>query len=116
MTNYRFENELEALNWHKTYSFEESAQIKQGFLAKYMDDKWDFVFSNDELLIYRSWTGIGLYKLEFENLNGSLTVKRALVDSKFLKNFSHDFCATLLNQCIEFSIFNRTAESPSWEN
>lgn len=115
MHNYRFENDLDDIEWNKTYSIDDSEIIKQGFLAPNMDYKWDFVFSNNELSIYRSWTGIGLYKLIFENLNGSLHVKKALVDSKFLKNFSNEYCATLLNASIEFSLFKRDAEMPEWD-
>lgn len=115
MNENRFENDLQKLDWENSYTNEDSEKIRQGFLATSMDDKWDLVFEENVLSIYRSWTGLGLYKLVFENQNGSLHVKEALVDSKFLKNFSNEYCVTLLNACIEWTIFRRQAESPLWD-
>lgn len=116
MRNHRFENNLVVLEFEKKYSKEESIILTRGFLSLNMDDKWDIVFERNELNLYRSWTGIGLYKLKVENVNNDeLKVRAAFVDEKFLNNYSQQYCAELLNSIIEFVIFNRNMKSPVWD-
>lgn len=114
MIDYQFVNELEKVEFKKTYSVEDSIVIMKGFYAPTMDHKWDFFYQNNELNIHRSWTGIGLFKVKFQNIEGSLHITDTYVDKKFINDFSKEFCIDLLNWCIEFNLFNRFAEAPKW--
>lgn len=115
MRNHRFENKLAVLEFEKEYSKEESIMLIKGFLSMNMDDKWDIVFERNELNLYRSWSGIGLYKLKMERVNNVLMVRTAFVDEKFLNNYSQQYCAELLNGIIEFVIFDRRMKLPEWD-
>ena len=112
--NYHFKNELVSLDFLKNYSVEDSVTLMQGFMAPTMDDKWDIIYKENQLNFYRSWTGIGVYKLEFEIVENELHVKNAFVDEKFITNYSQEYCSGLLNWMIEVIVLKRSAEMPKW--
>jgi hypothetical protein len=114
MKNHHFKNNLKPITFEKSYSEDDSKIITQGFLAPTMDDKWDLIYKNEELDIHRSWTGIGLFKLKFENQDGRLNVIGAQVDEQFLRDYSDEYCSALLNWVVEFVMFGRRVDLPKW--
>ena len=110
MIDYHFRNVLKPIVFDRQYSEEDSKRIMEGFIAPSMDDKWDLIYSNNELGLYRSWTGIGLYKLTFENQDGRLRIAEAYCDEQFLNDQSHEYCVKLLNWVMEFVLFGRNVD------
>lgn len=86
-----------------------------GFLAPTMDDKWDFIYEENELCIYRSWTRFGVYKIKFETQAECLKVTETYVDEQFLKQHSIEYCCSLINWLIEVILFKRRIDFPRYE-
>ncbi|WP_203294398.1 hypothetical protein [Maricaulis parjimensis] len=53
--------------YSKSFSAEDFDSIRQGFLPGQMEDKWFIFFENNVLHFYRSWTGVGVFKVEFQS-------------------------------------------------
>lgn len=115
MKDYHFKNDLKPITFKKNYSEDDSKIMRNGFLAPSMDDKWDLIYNNDELGVYRSWTGIGLFKLNFETQGRKLNVIEAYVDEQFLNQHSPEYCSAMLNWVIEYVMFGRSIDLPSWK-
>ncbi|MFT6503016.1 MAG: hypothetical protein ACJASQ_003148 [Crocinitomicaceae bacterium] len=115
MKDHHFKNELKLIVFDKIYSEDDSKLIMKGFNAPTMDDKWDVIYKNEELGVFRSWTGIGMFKLRFENQDGRLHIIEAYCDEKFLNDHSPEYCSALLNWVVEFVVFGRRADLPKWD-
>jgi hypothetical protein len=113
----RFEDELMEIKFDKSYDNEETSKLKKGICPMGMDDKWEIVYSNDELSFYRSWTGLGVFKIIFSEQTGNLEVEKAFVLKKMFLEQGENYCASLLNWTIEVVIFkNRDVLSPELTN
>ncbi|XOV66978.1 MAG: hypothetical protein ACFHU9_15230 [Fluviicola sp.] len=115
MKEYHFRNELVNIPFEKNYPPNEAKIIQNGFLAPIMDDKWDIIYNNDALSFYRSWTGIGVFQLQFEENNDSLRVIGALADEEFLNHHSPVHCSTFINWLVDFIMLQKKADSPTWD-
>ena len=49
------------------YTDAQMVHIKQGIIPEEMEDKWFIYFKKSKLYIYRSWSGICLYIVKFDN-------------------------------------------------
>jgi hypothetical protein len=110
MKDHNFKNELKPIVFDKIYSEDDSKLIMKEFNTPTMYDKWDMIYKNEELGVYRSWTGIRLFKLKFENQDGRLHIIEAYCDEQFLNDNSPEYCSVLLNWVIEFVVFGRRVD------
>lgn len=68
------------LSLEKTYSPEEFDVLSCGFVPKVMEQKW-FIYMKDSVLFFhRSWTGLCIYKIVFEQNGAGYVVKEAFVN------------------------------------
>jgi hypothetical protein len=72
-----------------------------------MDDHWHAFVEQDRLFLHRSWTGIGIYEVEFEPVPGGWQVREAVVagDSGGLLGYGPDAYDTLMLEQLIDSIF-----------
>ena len=63
----------------RTWSDSESTKIREGHRARNMDDHWCAFVEQDRLFLHRSWTGIGIYEVQFEPVPGGWRVREAVV-------------------------------------
>ncbi|MGD0222512.1 MAG: hypothetical protein ABSF71_09245 [Terriglobia bacterium] len=68
------------LPFQKTYSAAEFAVIARGNIPESMDDRWFAYMQEGVLYIHRSWTGIGIYQVSFQEEGGCYVVKEALAE------------------------------------
>lgn len=62
----------------RTFTEEQMERLKMGNIPRAMEDKWFRYYEDDKLYAHRSWTGICIYIIEFNNETGvhSVTVNR----------------------------------------
>jgi|APSaa5957512622_1039677.scaffolds.fasta_scaffold53425_2 O-acetyl-ADP-ribose deacetylase len=61
----------------RTYSQEDFMKIDRGFIPESMEDKW-FIYIEENLLrIHRSWSGICIYLVRFEDYENSIRISKA---------------------------------------
>ena len=87
------------LHWSREFSDEEFTRIRKGFRPSSSDDKWYIPFESPFLYPYRSWTGILIFRVEFEQVPGGHRVVDARVnrDSTRYGGVDDAFDAALLN-------------------
>jgi hypothetical protein len=64
----------------RTFSKDEAALLKLGFLPQEMQDKWFIYFENNVLHFHRSWTGYCIYQVSFTQEGDGLHMTQALVN------------------------------------
>lgn len=116
MIENKFTDELIEIDFDKSYSKSESEILRKGVIAMSMDEKWNIIFEQNELNFYRSWTGIGIFKIKFEENEDKLISKNAYATIKFQEEQGSEFCSALLNWVIEVVLFGRKAELPRVKN
>ena len=61
----------------KQFNKEEMENLKRGHIPDEMEDRWFCYFEDNKLYIYRSWSGICIYIVEFGRFNKhKVTVNR----------------------------------------
>jgi hypothetical protein len=58
--------ELEPIPYRASFSAQEFARIKDGLVPAEMEEKWFIFFEMPSLFLHRSWSGKGIFKIEFE--------------------------------------------------
>jgi hypothetical protein len=61
------------------WSDREWATICRGHRARDMDDRWDALVENDRLFLHRSWTGFGVYEVQFTRVEDGWAIAELLV-------------------------------------
>ena len=72
------------LAFERTYSGDEFVRLRNGVLPREMEDKWFVFYEEPWLYLHRSWTGICIYQVRFEDVRQGAHVVEALsaVDEK----------------------------------
>lgn len=115
MIEYKFHDPLTEIPFEKKFSESESKILKQGIKAGSMDEKWDVFFEKNTLNFYRSWTGIGIFKIEFREEENKLIVEKAYADEESVRHTSPEYSSLLLNWIIEILFFKREVPFPRFE-
>lgn len=67
-----------SLDYSRTFSTDEFAQLALGFCPKTMDDKWFMFMEHHVLYFHRSWAGVFCYRLTLEPSDGKYRVKELI--------------------------------------
>ena len=67
------------LTYSATFTADEADLLRRGLVPKEMEDKWFMFWESDSLFVHRSWTGQGVYRVDFRQAGNQLEVTRALV-------------------------------------
>ncbi|MDH7444948.1 hypothetical protein [Aquimarina sp. 2201CG14-23] len=110
MKDYKFNGDLIPIDFEKSYNDSDSEILKKGIRAMNMDEKWDIIFDQNTLSFYRSWTGRGIFKIEFLHKDNQLIVEKAFVEEDFSNQQGVDSCSTILNKIIEVIVLNKDPE------
>ena len=110
--------EKSALNFHREFSAPEYEAIRAGLLSRDMDDKWDFVFDQSWLYIYRSWTGNCIFQIRLATCkNGYHTTETWVNRNPQQYNASDDiFDLALLGCLIDRFLLGKDTPFPRREN
>jgi alpha-galactosidase len=71
---------------HKLYislviSSEDMQSVKAGFVPRVMENKWFIYMEGNYLYFHRSWTGMAVYRVKFEQEGNSYIATEALMQS-----------------------------------
>jgi ADP-ribosyl-[dinitrogen reductase] hydrolase len=96
-------SQVARLPFQKTYSAAEFAVIARGNIPESMDDRWFAYMQAEVLYIHRSWTGICIYQVRFQEEGGCFVVKEALAerDSAEYDSADAEYDAAVLNYLID---------------
>lgn len=64
----------------RVFTHDEMTRLRAGLVPEEMEDKWFVVFTDDELRLYRSWTGHHIYTVRFEPAPWGERIAELLVD------------------------------------
>jgi 8-oxo-dGTP diphosphatase len=65
--NLPLSSQREKLNIERVFSEEEYSRLSKGLIPEVMEDKWFIFMENNVLYFHRSWTGICIYEVYFDN-------------------------------------------------
>lgn len=54
-----------AVPFTRSFSADELRRLQQGLIPERMEDRWFVVWEDDALWLYRSWTGMCVFRLRF---------------------------------------------------
>lgn len=67
----------ETFRFHRPFTAEQMAALRRGNIPQEMEDKWFWFMEGDTLFAHRSWTGICIYRVDFQpDHNHLVTVNR----------------------------------------
>ena len=100
--------------YRDSFFAEESAQIRKGLVPVSMDEKWFVLFERPYLLLYRSWTGTLIYRLEMtEGPDGVQVVNATVLDNPDMyRRGSPDHEARLVSFLVRRLLLNQEAPFP----
>ena len=70
------------LDYTGRFSLEEFERISHGLIPEEMEDKWFIYHDGTTLHLHRSWTGICIFEVEFQEIGAEHVVRRALVNAE----------------------------------
>lgn len=91
---------------NRTFSQDEYEKLKIPLLPESMDNKWKTEFKDNVLSFYRSWTGICIYEVYFEEMTA---VKAAINNDKYQNIIKEDNYNIMI---IDFIIHNLILGKP----
>lgn len=103
-----------SLPLNRTYTAEEFSVMARGFVPEVMEEKW-FIFMQDNVLsFHRSWTGLCVYKVVFEQNGSEYEVQEALVnsDSEQYNSRDTDYEMALLSWLIDGFLLRKRVPFP----
>lgn len=68
------------LGVEKTYTRDEFARLRFGVVPNSMDEKWFIYFEPPWLYIHRSWTGLCIYQVRFEETETGARISEAIAN------------------------------------
>ncbi len=103
------------LNLRRTFNKREWARIKRGVIPEQMEDKWFIFLEDNNLYFHRSWTGVCIYAVRFEQQDGLFSIASVVVnrDVEQYSETSDEFDAAMLSWLIDVLLLGREAEFPS---
>lgn len=57
--------ETRDIPFRATFTADEVARLRHGLIPRAMEDKWFVCFEHPSLMFHRSWTGQGVYRVDF---------------------------------------------------
>lgn len=104
----------ELIPYDEEFSAEEMEMIRIGYIPEVMEEKWFIYMEGDWLSLHRSWTGVCIYRVRFEQSGNNFRIAEALanrnkdqrswesaeIDARDLSSLIH---LLLLNQFVPFT-------------
>jgi len=102
------------LDYGGRFSSEEFERISHGLIPEEMEDKWFIYLDGTTLHLHRSWTGISIFEVEFEEIGAEHVVRRTLVNRDQTQYNSTDdaYDSALLHFLISNLLLGKQVEFP----
>jgi hypothetical protein len=86
--------------------------ISKGFRAQVMEDKWDIIYEAPYLSLYRSWTGLGVYRAKIQADADCFVVVEAEANREVAEKDTLAYSAALLDFLISNLLLRRHKPFP----
>ena len=105
---------MEAIPYHVSFSAADYAAIRRGLVPKQMEDKWFIFCENDVLYLYRSWTGLCVYRVTLRRRDDVYEVHEACVsaDAQHYRRGTDDYEVRLVSFLIRTLLLGEVTEFP----
>lgn len=103
-----------SLPLNRTYTVEEFDILARGFVPEVMEHKWFIFMQDNALFFHRSWTGLCIYKVAFEQNNAEYVVQEALVnrDLEQYNSTDNSYETALLSWLIDGFLLHKRVPFP----
>jgi hypothetical protein len=101
-----------ALEFNENYSLAEFDRIRQGLIPIEMEDKWFIFYEAPWLYAHRSWSGICIYAVRFDDASGGASVAESWVNRSQYSETRPDYDRALLKFLIDALLLGRRCEFP----
>jgi len=81
--NLDFSGAFVDMPYRDRFTVEEFDRISRGFIPESMDDKWFVFYEDSTLFIHRSWTGLLMYRVQFDQSQDGVHVARAEIRDEY---------------------------------
>ena len=100
------------LDFTESYNRSDFERIKRGLVPEEMEDKWFIFFEEPWLYFHKSWTGIGVYGVEFRpSLHGALVAASWIGGDHHIEP-DRNYHRAMLNFLIDALLLRRPANFP----
>jgi len=103
------------LPYEESFSDAEFARIQLGLIPQVMEDKWFCYFDDNTLFFHRSWTGIPVFRVHFDDAAGIVNVSKAYLSSDIQTN-DFEYQARLLEFLISNLLLGKSLPFPRQEH
>jgi hypothetical protein len=105
---------MEAIPYRDSFSATDYATIRRGLLPERMEDKWFIFCENDVLYLYRSWTGLCVYRVSLRRRDDVYEVHEAYVsaDARYYRRGTDDHEVCLVSFLIRTLLLGEVTEFP----
>lgn len=104
---------MEPIPYHAAFSNEDSRRLKAGFVPSQMEDKWFIYYADSSLFLHRSWTGQGVYRVDFEVCADGMRVRQASCAAHVLAASDAGYQAALLAFLLSNLLLGRDEPFPA---
>lgn len=104
------------LKFHASYSASEFQKLAEGLVPRQMEDKWFVYMLDDQLCFHRSWTGLPVYRVTFEQHGEGATVIAAEYEGEHREKSNLVYQAKLLEFLIGNLLLGRKLPFPLPDN
>ncbi|WP_416407152.1 hypothetical protein [Agrobacterium rosae] len=105
-------DDVTKIPYDATFSAEDYDRIQSGFSPAGMEDKWFIYFSESSLFLHRSWTGKGVYRVDFEPDQNGAKVCQAVCDAEIVAKSTTAYQAQLLGFLISNILLDKEETFP----
>jgi hypothetical protein len=92
-----------------TYTLDEFERIKRGLIPLNMEDRWFVFFEEPWLYFHRSWTGRGIYGVEFRSFAQHVSIVASWVGRERDQEVDRDYYRDLLKFLIDDLMLGKPA-------
>ena len=104
--------ELLPIPYRARFSAEEFERLKLGLIPEAMEDKWFVYFTDSALLLHRSWTGMGVFKVHLTADDTGADVVDAYCATEILSKSDADYQTRLLSFLISNLLLGKQEPFP----
>lgn len=104
-------NENMKLDYKRAFTKQEFDKISIGHLPREMEDKWFIFMENNSLYFHRSWTGVCIYIVTFQNDGDKNTTVETIVnrDKEQYAETDDESDINLLNDLIDYILLGNNS-------
>ena len=100
--------------YHAKFTRDEYAILRRGLIPAAMEDKWFIFWEADSLFFHRSWTGHGVYRVDFQPSGDQFEAVQAFIatEGQQYQQSAYSYEAALLDFLIRGLLLQQSVEFP----